>query len=135
MPFNACRELKVDEQEFYIKIKIIEAFGLIYNVSNDKGGPSNNVYKSVLPDCADFANSGGFKSEKNRQINQHEQDVLHNETERQLKWYEKENARITYEDYPNVKRNAKWALRVALFVAGLELLKWIVEISKSSTGH
>ena len=43
-----------------------------------------------------------------------------------------DNIANTLTDYPNVQSRSIWALRVAIIVAVIELLKWIVELSKHS---
>ena len=56
------------------------------------------------------------------------QNILKQKERENIKhWYDTENAKIQFEDYPKVKRKANWALWISGCVIILELLKMILQ--------
>ena len=69
-----------------------------------------------------------------QRLQQEEIKAKKEELEHSKSCYETQNAKQVFDDYPTVGRNAKWAFRVAIFVAFLELIRWIVELSYNKDG-
>jgi hypothetical protein len=67
---------------------------------------------------------GHFKYQEYLKEEEH-QERIYKETDRELKWYDKENARIIFEDYPNVNARSKWALAISIILLIVELIKWL----------
>lgn|GEM_PF-4085630 len=53
-----------------------------------------------------------------------EQEKL--DTEITLKWYEQENAKKIFEDYPSVDKRSKWAIGISIALLIVELVRLII---------
>ena len=100
--------------------KIIAEFD--YGASTSKQG----LFYDVSPTFLEAKKHGGhfryqayLKEEENKK-------GLYKDNDKRKKWYETQIARDVFDNYPKVKKRANWALWLAIFVAILEVLHWII---------
>lgn len=55
------------------------------------------------------------------------QNRIYKESDRKLKWYETENAKQIFDNYPKVDFRSKWALRVSIAAIILTILLQIIQ--------
>lgn len=61
---------------------------------------------------------------------QRNQFRLNNEIGKAKMWYEMENAKIIYEDYPRIKKQAFWAILISAIATAIALATAIVQLTK-----
>lgn len=75
---------------------------------------TKTAYLNISPKGIAFISHSSFVKEQKRL-----------DTETTLKWYEQENAKKVFEDYPVIDKRSKWALWISVALLLLELVRWI----------
>lgn len=85
----------------------------------DIDGHWNNMY-TINGTAEIFAKNGGYKEDFERFNSQEQQDSIQ-------KWYDTQNAKNVFDDYPMVSKKSTWALVISIIALLVEIAKLIIQ--------